>query len=169
MMTLLLTCLVAVGAGSPPADDPSVSECLARVKEVHGGTGPWAVAGYRVGQRALEELGLPRHSFRLLVVHRSPAEVQYTCVADGLQAATGTSPGKLNLKLEEVSVERLSTTVEDRESGRRLTFTLRPELARSITDLPHERLEAEGRRVAELPDDQIFTMTESEPEGDGSR
>lgn len=141
--------------------DASVDERLARVREVHGGTGPWAVAGYRMGERALKELGLPRHSFGLLVIHRAPAEVQYSCVADGLMAATGASPGKLNLKLEEVPAERLGTTVEDRQSGRRLTFTLRPEFARSIRDLPAERLEAEGRRVAELSDEAIFTVVEA--------
>ena len=48
------------------------------------------------------------------MVRRCPAEVQYSCVADGLQAATGASPGKLTLRVEEVSKESLSTTVRDR-------------------------------------------------------
>jgi formylmethanofuran dehydrogenase subunit E len=161
MLALTLAC-VLVGVDSPPRDQATVSECLARVEAVHGGAGPWAVAGYRMGERALEDLGLPRHSFRLLVVHRCPAEVQYSCVADGLQAATGASPGKLNLRLEEVAVDRLATTVTDRESGRTLRFTLLPEFVRSITDLPHERLEAEGRRVASLPDSDLFTVSEEQ-------
>lgn len=144
---------------------PSSDECLARVKEVHGAAGPWAVAGYRIGERALKELGLPRHSFSLLAIHRAPAEVQYSCIADGLQASTGVSPGKLNLKVEVVSAGRLSTSVEDRKSGRKLTFTLRPEFARSIRDLPSERLEAEGRRVAALPDGDIFTVVEGDASG----
>ena len=114
-----------------------------------------------MGERALKDLGLPRHSFSLLVVHRAPAQVQYSCVADGLQAATGTSPGKLNLRVEEVPVEQLATIVEDRKSGRRLTFTLRPEFVRSIKDLPHGRAAEEGKRVAGLPDDQIFVVAES--------
>ena len=83
---------------------PAVAACLARVKEVHGAAGPWAVAGYRIGERALKELGLPRHSHKLEVVHRCPMQVQYSCMADGLSAATGASPGKLNLRLEESPV-----------------------------------------------------------------
>lgn len=80
------------------------------------------------------------------------------CVGDGLNGG---------LRLEVVPVERLSTTVEDRESGRRLTFTLRPEFARSITDLTRERLEAEGRRVAALPDGDVFTVVEEKaPSGE---
>ena len=140
-----------------------IEEQLSRVSEIHGGAGPWAVVGYRMGERALKELGLRRHSFDLSVVHRAPAEVQYSCVADGLMAATGVSPGKLNLKLEEVPVEHLGTTVEDRKSGRKLAFTLRPEFARSIRDLPIERLKAEGRRIAALEDAEMFTFVEVPP------
>ena len=154
----ILTC--AVGTTQEPSPRAQ-TECLARVKEIHGASGPWAVVGYRMGDRALKELGLPRQSFNLLVVHHAPAEVQYSCVADGLQAATGASTGKLNLKLVEVPLEKLSTTIEDRKTGRKLTFTIKPELARTILNLPHEQLEAEGRRIATLPDDAIFSFVDS--------
>ena len=155
--------------GPSEATDPAVDPQLARVREIHGGAGPWAVVGYRIGARALRELGLPRQSFGLLVVHRAPAEVQYSCVADGLMAATGASPGKLNLRLEAVPVEQLGTTVEDRQSGRRLRFTLRPEFARSIRDLPPGHLDAEGRRVMTLPDEAMFLMSEDDRRPEGGR
>src|SRR4051812_27670794 len=160
MPSMLLAALLTVAAADPPASSPAPSECLARVREVHGAAGPWAVAGYRIGARALNELDLPRHSLALRVVHRCPAQVQYSCMADGLQAATGASPGKLNLTVEETPVDQLSTVVMDRTTGRLLTFTLRPEFARSIRDLPSDRLAAEGERVARLPDDAIFRVSE---------
>ena len=53
----------------------------------------------------------------------------------------------------------------DRETGRTLTFTLRPEFVRSVLNLPHDRLEDEGRRVAALPDGAIFTVSETKPPG----
>ncbi|MFO0960564.1 MAG: formylmethanofuran dehydrogenase subunit E family protein, partial [Isosphaeraceae bacterium] len=145
---------------APPSTVSAVDEVLSRTREFHGGSGPWAVIGFRIGERALKELGLPRHSFQLLAVHKAPAEVQYRCVADGLMASTGVSPGKLNLRVEEATADRLSTSVEDRKSGRRLVFTIQPELAHSILNLPHERLDAEGRRVAGLPDEAIFRLAE---------
>jgi hypothetical protein len=55
----------------------------------------------------------------------------------------------------------MSTTVEDRWRGRKLTSTLRPEFIRSITDLPHDRLEQDRRRIAPLLDDAIFIVTET--------
>jgi formylmethanofuran dehydrogenase subunit E len=140
---------------------PAVAACLARVKEAHGAAGPWAVAGYRIGERALKDLGLPRHSHDLEVVHRCPLEVQYSCMADGLSAATGASPGKLNLRIEESPVNGLKTLVRYRERGRSLTFTLKPEFVRSIANLPLDRLESEGRRVASLPDEAIFDVSDS--------
>ena len=158
--TLSLSPEAAGGASSAPSSSPT--ECLTRVKEVHGAAGPWAVAGYRMGERALKELGLPRHSFSILVVHRCPAEVQYSCIADGFQAATGASPGKLNLRVETASRDELGTVVRDTKSGRSLTFTLLPAFARSITDLPFDRLEAEGRRVASLPEGEIFRASEGQ-------
>jgi formylmethanofuran dehydrogenase subunit E len=147
--------------GSGPAEgDKAVAERLARVREIHGAVGPWAVAGYRIGERALKELAVPKHAFTLKVVHHCPAQVQYSCVADGLQAATGASPGKLNLRVEEAPAAAMKTVIRDQRSGRALTFTLKPEFIRSMMNLPHERLEAEGRRVASLRDDEIFSLAE---------
>jgi formylmethanofuran dehydrogenase subunit E len=144
--------------GAEAGFGPAVAACLARVKEVHGATGPWAVAGYRIGERALKELGLSRQSHELEVIHHSPAEVQYSCIADGVQAATGASPGKLNLRIEQATREDLCTVIRDKQSGRSLTFTIKPEFARSMSNLPMERLEGEGRRVAAMPDDGIFQV-----------
>jgi len=166
---LMMAVLASLGVENPPAPSPEVAECLARVKAIHGGSGPWAVVGYRIGERALKELKLPRQSFALLVIHRAPAEVQYSCVADGLQASTGASVGKLNLKLEEAPVDRLKTTIQDRKSGRVLTFTIKPGFARSIKDLPFDQLDREGERVARLPDEAIFDMAETKAKDPGSR
>lgn len=146
--------------GPEAAFGPAVAAGLARVKEAHGAAGPWAVAGYRIGERALKELGLPRHSHDLDVVHYCPLQVQYSCMADGLSAATGASTGKLNLHIHEAPVDGLQTLVKDRGHGRSLIFTLKPEFIRSIANLPFDRLEAEGRRVALLPDGAIFNVRE---------
>ena len=147
--------------GAEAAYGPSVAACLARVKEIHGEAGPWAVAGYRIGERALKDLGLARQSRDLEVIHYGPAEVQFSCIADGVQAATGASAGKLNLRMERASREDLRTLIRNKASGRGLTFTIKPDFARSISDLSPDRLEADGRRVATLPDEAIFQIVES--------
>jgi formylmethanofuran dehydrogenase subunit E len=144
-------------ATSRPAKDVA----LDRVKAVHGGHGPFAVAGYRMGEYALEELGLPRGSFALEVVHATPKEVQFSCVADGLQAATGTSPGKLTLRVDEVA-ERAATRseVRNRETGHLIAFRLAPAFLERYLDLPMEETPAAGREVMDLPDEQVFVVEE---------
>jgi formylmethanofuran dehydrogenase subunit E len=131
---------------------------LAEVAAIHGTAGPFVVAGYRMGERALRELGLPRGSFDLEVVHESPAQIQWSCIADGLQAATGTSAGKLNLKLVEVSPGHTTSTVRNRRTGKALHFTLTPEFLHRFLDLPRDRLEQAGGEVLRLADDQIFQI-----------
>lgn len=131
---------------------------LEQVAYIHGMPGPFAVAGYRIGERALKELGVARGTFTLEVIHKTPFEVQWSCVADGVQAATGVSVGKLNLKLVEVPQDRMETIVSDRSSGKAVVFQLTADFIKRFINLPHERLAAAGRQVLSIPDDQIFSF-----------
>ncbi len=129
---------------------------------IHGEAGPFAVAGYRIGERALKELGLPRGSFSLEVVHKTPFRVQWSCVADGVQAATGVSVGKLNLWLEKAPVRDMQTIVRNRKTGKELVFRLQPQFVERFLNLPEDELEAAGQQILSLSDDQIFSvMTEN--------
>ena len=64
----IMRCLVLVGGlslllGAGGQETPTAQEvetCLSRVLDYHGHLGPWAVIGYRVGERALRESGLQR-------------------------------------------------------------------------------------------------------------
>jgi formylmethanofuran dehydrogenase subunit E len=135
----------------------TTEQMLSQVAAIHGAAGVFAVAGYRMGQRALHDLAIPRGSFALDVTHRTPLEVQYSCVADGWQAATGVSAGKLNLHIVEVSPEQTQTLIRDKKSGRALLFRLRTEFLKKYLNTPPDKQVAAGREVADLPDDQIFT------------
>ncbi|WP_437807703.1 FmdE family protein [Sorangium sp. So ce1078] len=146
--------------GPGPAPDrpapQAPDEELRAVAAIHGGAGPWAVAGYRMGRYALAKLGLPARSFDLEVVHHSPRNVQFSCIADGAAAATGASLGKLNLSLVEASEAGVETTYRRRSTGQ--AVTLRPSAAfrARYRDVPREGLEAAGREVLSLPDAEVF-------------
>lgn len=139
-----------------PAAVLSEPSALIRVAAIHGGAGPFAVAGYRMGARALVELGRARGDFDLEVVHETPRKVQWSCIADGLQAATGTSAGKLNLHVIELDEDRTTSVVRDRKSGRGIRFRLTPSFLERWKDLPRERLPEAGRMVMNLEDEEIF-------------
>ncbi|RKH72107.1 hypothetical protein D7X96_05765 [Corallococcus interemptor] len=141
-------------AGAKPAAEPGALE---RVALVHGGAGPWAVAGYRMGDYALQRLGLPRGSFKLEVIHHSPAQVQYTCVADGAAAATGASLGKLNLSLVTTPApEDVATTFRNCDTGQSLTLRPSASFVHRFRDVPREKLGEAGRTVLSLPDADVF-------------
>ncbi|MGK3979210.1 FmdE family protein [Sorangium sp. So ce118] len=142
----------APGRPSSEAQD----EELRAVAAIHGGAGPWAVAGYRMGRHALAKLGLPARSFDLEVVHHSPRSVQFSCIADGAAAATGASLGKLNLSLVEASEAGIETTYRRRSTGQ--AVTLRPSAAfrARFRDVPRERLAEAGKEVLSLPDAEVF-------------
>ncbi len=160
--SFLLAIWLTQASAQQPAP-PQVESMLASVAAIHGAAGVFAVAGYRMGDRALRELHQPRGSFALDVTHKTPLEVQYSCVADGWQAATGVSSGKLNLHIVQGSPDELATTVKDRKSGAVLVFRLRPEFLKKYLNLPYDQQAKAAHDVAALPDDKIFTVEPPRP------
>jgi formylmethanofuran dehydrogenase subunit E len=131
---------------------------LAEVARVHGGAGPWAVAGYRMGAFALQTLGLPRGSFDLEVVHYSPREVQYACIADGASAVTGASLGKLNLSLEVAAAPETRTLYRRRSTHQAITLRITKAFAERFLEVPRERLGEAGREAMQLADADVFEV-----------
>lgn len=156
-------------ASSPPPSEPSqdavlatgdpIARILAETRRVHGGQGPWAVAGYRMGAHAMASLGIPRGHMGLRVHHHSPSEVQYSCITDGLQAATGASLGKHTLDWTEVPLESLRSEVGT-SAGDRLVYTLTPSFIERYSNVPFDQLDARGAEVAALDDEAIFEVRE---------
>jgi formylmethanofuran dehydrogenase subunit E len=153
----LVAVVLGCGAARPPAASvPETDAKLAEVTRIHGGAGPWAVAGYRMGEHALAVLGLERGSFDLEIVHFTPHEVQYSCIADGAAAATGASVGKLNLTLADAPAPETRTVYRRKSTGRSLTLRPTSAFATRFGSVPVERLKAAGREVIALPDADIF-------------
>jgi len=160
-LSLLLCPLLLANCASVQTVPSAEEAALARVAAVHGGAGPWAVAGYRMGQYALSRLGLRRGSFDLEVEHHSPAQVQYSCMADGAAAATGASLGKLNLSLQSVAEPAATaTTFRNRSSGQSLTLRPSVRFAERYRDLPFDKLAEAGREVLSLPDSEVFEQVQ---------
>jgi FmdE, Molybdenum formylmethanofuran dehydrogenase operon len=149
------------GHHAEPGSPKSVDEQLIEVERIHGGAGPWAVAGYRMGAYALAKLGVPRGSFDLEIFHKSPRQVQLSCIADGAAAATGASLGKLNLTLVDADEAHLLTTYRLKSTGASLSLRPSPAFVKRFRDLPREQLPTAGRIVISLPDAEVFEVVES--------
>lgn len=143
-----------------PAVKAADQDALSRVADIHGAAGVFAVAGYRIGTYALAKLDTKRGSFSLDVVHKTPLDVQWSCIADGVQAATGVSAGKLNLHILEAVKANLQTTVQDKRTGKALLFRLQPTFLQKYLDTPREHQAEAAREVLALSDAEIFSVEE---------
>jgi len=129
---------------------------IARTTLIHGTAGPFPVAGYQMGDYALQKLGLERGSPDLEVTHHCPpADPQSASIIDGLQAATGASLGKRNLHCQDNT--KTYSTVRNRKSGQTLRFELLPAFLRKYAALAPEKQYDAGAEVATLKPHQIFT------------
>lgn len=135
--------------------DP-IERALDEVAAIHGAPGPWAVAGWRMSEHALAKLGLPRGSFDLEIVHETPREVRYSCIADGAAAHSGASVGKLNLSLVEASAENVLTIYRDKRTGRSVALRPAASFRARYADTPREKARELGREVLLLPPEQVF-------------
>ncbi len=79
---------------------PGDPDWLARAALFHGHLGPWLVFGARIGVDALARLDTPGQ-WKIEVVCWMPQSRQrtpFSCLLDGLQASTGATMGKRNLR-----------------------------------------------------------------------
>ncbi len=141
----------------PSAQD--VEARLQRVSAVHLGAGPWAVAGFRMGEFVGREWQVSLPSRDVSVEHRSPNEVQYACVIDGASAATGASVGKLSLKHVEAPLTLMETTFRHAPTGRVITLRLTESFKKRYLNVPVDQLRTAGAEVMRLPDAEIFTVS----------
>ncbi|MCG8408742.1 MAG: DUF4198 domain-containing protein [Phycisphaerales bacterium] len=140
----------------------NISGDIQAMKTIHGELTPWVVAGYRMGKRALRELSLPGGSRALLVVHKTPLELPYSSMADGIQAATAVTVGKLSLRLESVPSDdraALRSEFTNKTSGQTISFQLREDLLKSMLEAAPEAAEAVAMKMMTLEDDDIFVIT----------
>jgi len=131
------------------------------IRRVHGDTRPAAVAGYRIGEKALEVLKLKPGSRDLHVIVHTPLELNYAGIADGIQAATGASIGKLNLAIREAPASRLQAVFVNLATGQSLRVRFTPAFLQLLAKSPTEGADSTGPRVATMPDDEVFVIDAS--------
>jgi formylmethanofuran dehydrogenase subunit E len=140
------------------AEGAEVDRALDEVARVHGAPGPWAVLGYRMGRFALRKLALEPGSFDLEIEHRTPKKVQYSCIADGAQAATGASAGKLNLSLTDATEATVETLYRKRSTGQLVVLAPSESFRVKYTNAPRERARELGREVMLARDEELFDV-----------
>ncbi|MEW5743192.1 MAG: formylmethanofuran dehydrogenase subunit E family protein [Myxococcota bacterium] len=149
---LVLCCATAASASAPP------DVRLDAIAAIHGEAGPWAAAGFRMATFAMERLGVTAGKGDLLVEHRSPRAVQFSCVADGAQAATKASVGKLSLSWSEVPLEKMETVFTRPSTGARVVLRPSKRFVEAFLNAPREKARENATKVLALPDADVFEI-----------
>ncbi len=141
------------------ASKPKTSKMMRQVAALHGAAGPFAMAGYRMAQHALRVFKSKRWDWSLRVIHHTPRKVQWSCIADGVQAATGVSAGKLSLLIKFVKTAKETLTViRHRKHKKVLRYKLLPSFVKRFLNTPRKKLKASAKVVATLPETKIFKL-----------
>ncbi len=136
-----------------------VNRSLQTIRAFHGRIDPGAVAGYRIGRRALAELGLAAGAEELVAVQRAARLPQLTAMLDGIQAATGATMGRLNLRLEESDAKHVETVFANRATGRSVAFHLLPECLEIVRAPGGTEVEERALKLATMTDDELFEIS----------
>ena len=147
----------------PAGRDPA---WLARAADFHGHLGPWVVVGAMIGRDALPRLNTTGQ-WEVEVICWMPPEKQrppFTCLLDGLQASTGATTGKQNIRIDfdpaivssgqpvVYILHKAPNGVADRGVAYEVGPTLSKILARSSPD----RIEAISREIASHEPDELL-------------
>lgn len=137
-------------------DQFDVIGSLQAVRNIHGGISPWAVTGYRLGEAALRELNLPQNSEDLLAICRAPNTAPFAGIVDGVQAATGATLGKLNLRLVSAPAEDIRCEFIRLSDMRRVILRVRAGAAEMMIQIPGQESDALSLKLIALGETELF-------------
>ncbi len=151
---------------------------LNEASKFHGHLCPMFALGFRMGKKALDELGRGREEGVKLI-----AVVEYkNCLVDGIQYVCGTTYGKNNLFYKENG--KFAAAFYDLVSSKSIRIGIKNDVledtlgygvaGQGVKRLPPERRREEARklfmwgkdivkRFEEMRDDELFNITETEP------
>jgi formylmethanofuran dehydrogenase subunit E len=119
----------------------------------HGHLGPFIVLGYRMGRRALTELG--GNPFSLKAQVYCSGITPQSCLADGIQLGSGCTLGKGNIEL--IRSDAISGVFTAGE--KQVVMTPLPMKTLNQDDPDYElTIERYAESLYELPDEQLFKV-----------
>jgi len=138
-----------------------LEEILEKAVNFHGHLGPFLVLGIRMGFIGLRELRIERGNPKLRVTVMTKPSVPFSCVIDGIQAATICTVGNRKLKLRN-SQKNILAKFQILE-GNNVTVTLnlakQEELKKRLSKLAgSQEMERIARTVISMPEKELFEV-----------
>jgi len=137
---------------------------MAVLKLLHGHLGPYVSLGGRMGDYAVEKLGLKRHGLKeqsdVRVIVECEPNPPKSCLVDGLQASTGATYGKRNIFL--IDSKTVRVRVINTETKKGLEFKLSERLQENIKKWFAEKvsLEKQSETIMSSNPQDLFIIKE---------
>jgi len=147
---------------------------LAYAAQFHGHIGPWATSGLRAGMAARRAVGAQGYFDVRIEVEGPLVKPPHSCFLDGLQISSGATLGKRNLEWKKA--EKLVVRATNTKTGKTAEVRPTPALLELIATMKPDPVdsdehqhgegspEAIARRIAAMPQKELFTVTIVEKE-----
>lgn len=140
-----------------------LGDILEKAVDWHGHLGPFLVLGVRMGLLGMRELGAKKGNRKLRVTVMTKPYVPFSCVIDGIQAATKCTIGNRKMRLRN-SPKNVSAKFQILE-GNTVTVTLNPAKQEELKKLlskhgSFKEMEKIARNVISMPEKELFKVKE---------
>lgn len=138
-----------------------LGDILEKAVDFHGHLGPFLVLGVRMGLLGIRELEAKKGNPKLRVTVMTKPSVPFSCVIDGIQAATKCTIGNRKLRLRN-SPKKVSAKFQILE-GNIVTVTLNPAKQEELEKLlskhaGFQEMEKIARNVVFMPVKELFKV-----------
>ena len=126
---------------------------LENLKRFHGHLGPYVVVGFRMGQLAVEKLGVRGKELKCVV--RTGINPPISCIIDGIQFSCSCTLGKGNISVENKDVAEAVFFKNDKKIKIRLKDDIKNRIDKEMSKENEERL---SLWVYEMDEERLFDI-----------
>jgi formylmethanofuran dehydrogenase subunit E len=130
--------------------------------KLHGHLGPFLVIGVRMGDVAKRHLDIDdKSSRRLQASIKTPLFTPFSCVIDGIQAATSCTVGNQKLKIDR-STKEITARFKLQNSDKTMKISVNPRVAETLIEEMSKGANAEqlATKIARMQEEQLFVLEE---------
>lgn len=143
-------------------DNKEILLLIEDAAKLHGHLGPFLVIGVRMGDVAKRHLDIDdKSSRRLQASIKTPLFTPFSCVIDGIQAATSCTVGNQKLKIDK-STKEITARFKLLDSDKTMKISVNPKVAETLIEEMSKGVNVEqlATKIARMQEEQLFVLEE---------
>lgn len=143
-------------------DSKEIASLIENAAKLHGHLGPFLVIGVRMGDMAKRYLDVDDKSSRILQASiKTPLFTPFSCVIDGIQAATSCTIGNQKLKIKN-STREITARFKLQSSEKTMKISVNPTVVETLIEEMSKGASAErlAAKISHVQEEQLFVFEE---------